>query len=214
MPTAPNTEARPPARGGNDRRTNPRGPSYIIARITGDPARAVARMRMLRGVSVTVLPARQAAGRSEHRPDPTAVIDRDAFAPDARALALLHGTKIAAADLRASGGAFDLQAVRTLLRGISRQRVERMVRDGSLLAVPGPSNRRSYPTVQFQADGTVVPGLKAVRAALPTRNPWAVLNFLVQPDDQLNGRTPIEALKAGAVDDVVAAARSMGQQGA
>jgi hypothetical protein len=142
-----------------------------------------------------------------------AVIDRQAYEPDARSLALLRGTKIAEADLRASGGAYDLQAVRTLLRGVSRQRIERQVREGSLLAVPGPSNRRCYPTVQFQADGTVVKGWKAVREALPTKNPWAVLNFLVQPDHRLDGRKPIELLKAGAVSDVVDAARSMGQQG-
>jgi hypothetical protein len=140
-------------------------------------------------------------------------IDKQAFEPDARSRALLRGVKVAQDDLRASGGAYDLQAVRTLMRGVSRQRIDKQVRDGSLLAVPGPSNRRYYPTVQFQADGTVVKGLKAVREVLPTRNPWAILNFLVQPDFRLNGRKPIELLKAGEIGDVVDAARSMGQQG-
>ncbi len=140
-------------------------------------------------------------------------IDRQAFEPDARSRALLRGVKIAQEDLRASGGAYDLQAVRTLMLGVSRQRIDKQVRDGSLLAVPGPSNRRYYPTAQFQSDGTVVKGLKAVRDALPTRNPWAVLNFLVQPDVRLNGRKPIEALKAGAIGEVLEAARSMGRQG-
>ncbi len=140
-------------------------------------------------------------------------IDKQAFEPDARSRALLRGVKIAQEDLRASGGAYDLQAVRTLMQGVSRQRIDKQVRDGSLLAVPGPSNRRYYPTAQFQNDGTVVKGLKAVREALPTRNPWAVLNFLVQPDARLNGRKPIDALKAGAIGDVLEAARSMGRQG-
>ena len=144
---------------------------------------------------------------------PASVIDKQAFEPDARSRALLRGRKIAEADLRASGGAYNLEDVRTLLQGVSRQRIDKQVREGSLLAVPGPSNRRHYPTVQFQADGTVVKGLRAVREALPTRNPWAVLNFLVQPDARLNGRKPIELLKAGAVDDVVDAARSIGLQG-
>ncbi len=159
-----------------------------------------------------------ATGAQQPHPEPSKagsrpVIDKDAFKPDARALALLRGRKIAEADLRAAGGAYDLEQVRTVLQGVSRQRVDKQVREGSLLAIPGPSNRRHYPTVQFQADGTVVKGLKAVRAALQTQNPWAVLNFLVQPDDRLNGRKPIEMLKAGKVEDVVDAARSMGQQG-
>ena len=152
--------------------------------------------------------------QAKHRTARVSVIDKLAFEPDARSRAILRGVQIAEADLRASGGAFDLQAVRTLLRGVSRQRIDKQVREGSLLAVPGPSNRRVYPTVQFQADGSIVKGLKAVRDALSTRNSWAVLNFLVQPDDRLNGRKPIELLKAGAIGDVVDAARSMAQQGA
>jgi hypothetical protein len=140
-------------------------------------------------------------------------IDAEAYRPDARARALLRGIRIAEADLRASGGAFDLQQVRTLLRGVSRQRIAKQTRDGSLLAVPGPSNRRYYPTIQFLPDGSVVKGLRMVTEALATRNPWAILNFLIQPDDRLNGRKPIERLRAGAIGEVVDAARSLDQQG-
>jgi hypothetical protein len=84
----------------------------------------------------------------------------------------------------------------------------------SLLAVTGPSNRRVYPTVQFNRDGSVVSGLKVVREALPTENSWAILNFLVRPDSRLNGRKPIDLLRDGKVDLVVQAARGMGEQGA
>ena len=140
-------------------------------------------------------------------------IDASAFEPSSRAKALLKGVQIAQNDLKESGGAYDLDQVRVLMNGISRQMVDRKVREGSLLAVPGPSNRRAYPTVQFTSDGTVVPGLKAVQDALPTDNPWAVLNFLVRPDPRLNGRKPIDLLKAGEIDLVVDAAQRMGQQG-
>lgn len=100
------------------------------------------------------------------------------------------------------------------MRGVSRQAVDKRVQEGTLLAVPGPSNRRTYPTLQFNADGTVVDGLKAVGEALPTHNPWTILNFLAQPDDRLRGRRPIDLLKEGKIDLVVEAARRMGQQGA
>ncbi|MGO8833911.1 MAG: HU family DNA-binding protein [Roseiarcus sp.] len=137
-----------------------------------------------------------------------------AFEPDARARALLRGVEIVQEDLRSSGGAYDLDEVRTLMRGISRQRVDRRVREGTLLAVPGPSNHRRYPTVQFNRDGTVVAGLKEVCEALPTKNPWSVLNFLVGPESRLDGRKPIDLLKTGEVEIVVEAARRLGQQGA
>jgi len=140
-------------------------------------------------------------------------IDVSAFEPSSRAKALLRGVQTAQSDLKESGGAYDLDQVCVLMNGISRQMVNRKVQEGSLLAVPGPSNRRAYPTVQFNRDGTVVPGLKAVQEALPTENPWAVLNFLVRPDPRLKGRKPIDLLKAGEIDVVVDAARRMGQQG-
>jgi hypothetical protein len=142
------------------------------------------------------------------------VIDKTAFAPSARSRALLEGVRVAQQDLHAAGGAYDLHQVRTLLHGISRQRIVRRVKDHTLLAVPGPSNRRVYPTVQFMSNGDVVDGLKSVLEALPTRNPWAALNFLIHPDYRLDGHTPIALLKAGDVEGVVNAARRVGDQDA
>ena len=66
----------------------------------------------------------------------TNVVDKSAFKPDARARALLRGVKIAQEDLRNAGGAYDLDEVRALMRGVSRQRIDRRVKEGSLLAVP------------------------------------------------------------------------------
>jgi hypothetical protein len=141
------------------------------------------------------------------------VIDKTAFEPDARSRALLQGVRIAQQDLREAGGAYDLDQVRTLMHGISRQRIDRRVRERTLLAVPGPSNRRLYPTLQFNRDGSVVEGLKPVLEALPTRNPWSALNFLARPDRRLDGRRPIEALRQGEVAIVIEAARRMAEQG-
>jgi hypothetical protein len=142
------------------------------------------------------------------------VVNHAAYEPDARSLAILEGVRVAQEDLREAGGAYDLDQVRTLMRGVSRQAIDKRVQEGSLLAVPGPSNRRSYPTLQFNSDGTVVDGLKAVSEALPTRNAWMILNFLAQPDDRLSGRKPIDLLKEGKINLVVEAAQRMGQQGA
>ncbi len=141
-----------------------------------------------------------------------ATIEPQAYEPDSRSRALLRGLEIAKQDLADAGGAFELAEVVALLHGISRQRVEKRVKEGSLFAVPGPSNRRRYPTFQFTRDG-VVEGLSEVQAALPTRNAWAVLNFFVQPDDRLGGRKPIDVLKAGDIELVVSAAQTMGQPG-
>jgi hypothetical protein len=140
-------------------------------------------------------------------------INQAAFAPDVRGRAILEGVRVAQQDLEDAGGAYDLEQVRTLLRGISRQAIDKRVQEGSLLAVPGPSNHRSYPTLQFNRDGSIVAGLRDVREALPVESPWAVLNFLVNPDDRLEGRKPIDVLRSGNVGEVIEAARLYGEAG-
>jgi nucleoid DNA-binding protein len=147
-------------------------------------------------------------------PDAIPPIDEPAFDPGPRAKAVLKGLEIAREDLRSSGGSYDLEQVRRLMHDVSRQIIDRRVREGSLLAVPGPSNKRRYPAVQFKEDGKVVEGLQIVQEALPTKNGFAILNFLIRPDRRLGDRKPIDLLKAGEVDLVVEAARRLGEQGA
>jgi hypothetical protein len=204
-------------------RAKPSAGEVTMLRVTGNP-RAI--LKKLTGAKVQVIADDGTAvtkwGRAQklgYGVTKTAAarantINQQAFEPDARAQALLEGVRIAQEDLRKAGGAYDLEQVRTLMQGVSRQAVDKRVQEGTLLAVPGPSNRRSYPTLQFNPDGTIVEGLKAVCAAIPTNNPWTILNFLAHSDDRLQGRKPIDVLKAGNVELVVEAARRLGQQGA
>jgi hypothetical protein len=140
-------------------------------------------------------------------------VAESAFEPDARAQALLRGRKIVEGDLRASGGAYSMEEVRALLGHVSRQTVHKKAAQGDLLSVTGPGRRRMFPTIQFTREG-LTPGLRAVAAAFPSKNSWALLNFLANPDDRLAGRKPIELLRAGETDLVVEAARGTGLQGA
>ena len=143
---------------------------------------------------------------------PPSLVDHMFAGPRARAV--LRGREIAVQDLKDSGGTYKLAEVQVLLNDVSRQRVDQMVKAGKLLVLPGSSNSRRYPAVQFNADGTLVDGLKDVQDALPTRNPWAVLNFLIHADDRLQGVRPIDLLRQGKVAAVVAAAARMAQLGA
>lgn len=138
----------------------------------------------------------------------------EAFDAGPRARAVLRGREIASKDLKDAGGAYTLQQVQTLLHGVTRQRIDQLVKTGRLLAVPGPSNRRRYPVIQFNADGTLIAGLKEVLDTLPTKSPWAALSFLIHPDDRLQGRRPIELLQQGKIGVVVTAAAHMSEPGA
>jgi hypothetical protein len=147
-------------------------------------------------------------------PPTEAEVGAEAYRPDAKARALLRGVRLVEQDLKSSGGAYSLAEVQMLMRDISRQAVNNRVREGTLLAVPGPSNRACYPAIQFTESGLPVEGLREVRQALGTENPWMILNFLANADPQLEGRRPIDMLKAGEVNKVIEVARRVGVQGA
>ncbi len=218
-------------------KTRSKTPLGVVTMFTmkGDPIKALSGFKLPTGAKVAIVSSRPESVREirktagdrvahvteviEKEPDHAHVdakllVDKSVFEPDARSRALLEGIRIAQEDLRDAGGAYDLDQVRIIMRGVSRQAVDKRVQEGSLLAVPGPSNRRSYPTLQFNLDGTVVPGLKAVREALQTTNPWSVLNFLSHADVRLDNRRPIDLLKSGRLDVVLEAARRRGEQGA
>ncbi|MBO9171870.1 hypothetical protein J5275_26310 [Rhizobium sp. L245/93] len=190
-----------------------------VAVVTSKPAAARSVVRRLaeriqsEGFLVRMTQA-ETAPRETPRTDAKPEIEASAFEPDARSKAILQGIRIAQSDLKAAGGAYDLEEVQALLDGITRQALYKRVQEGSLLAVPGPSKRRRYPTLQFDRSGVLIDGLKEVQAALPVETPWGVLDFLAREDDRLSGRRPIEVLREGNIDLVVDAARRFGEQGA
>ena len=55
-----------------------------------------------------------------------------------------------------------------------------------------------------EADEVVVAGLPKLLGAFGEAGPWVTLDFLLAPDDTLDGQTPLETLKAdgwtGALD--------------
>lgn len=110
----------------------------------------------------------------------------------------------------AVGPFFDTDGVMALLGGVSKQAIHDRVRRHRLLALRTGSGRLVYPTAQF-VDEHVVEGLGKVLAVLipDDAEAWMVASWLTTADPDLGDRSPIAALRAGAVDDVVAAARQV-----
>ena len=142
-----------------------------------------------------------------------AALTASAFATGARGRALLRGREHLETLLADAGGTFSQEQVQTALSGISRQAIDKRVREGSLLSVPGPNGVRRFPVCQFLADGSLVKGMKELQAALPVRGPWSAFLFLMQPHADLGGRTPLDVLKDGDLALVIAAAERLGAQG-
>lgn len=80
--------------------------------------------------------------------------------------------------------------------------------DQGLLRLEMRDGQIGYPVFQF--DGRrVLPGMRAVvRALAPVvASSWTTASWLTSPAPELDGRTPLEALRAGDVEAVLALAR-------
>jgi len=130
--------------------------------------------------------------------------------PLAEAMAKSAGRRVEL--LEQAGGAWSTAQVAKAI-GSSRQAIDKRRRRGTLLALPTPSGDYVYPTCQFAKDGRSLPGLQRVLAAFREPDPWTQLSVLAAPHDALDGRTPLEAIAEGDVDEAVAVAEGFGETG-
>jgi hypothetical protein len=97
--------------------------------------------------------------------------------------------------------------------GITRQAVEKRRRGKKLIALFLGRHGYRYPVWQFTGS-KVLPGFEKVLAALALHDEWMQVAFFVSENPRLGKRTPIEMLKAGALDRVLDAAEVYGEHGA
>jgi hypothetical protein len=108
-----------------------------------------------------------------------------------------------------AGGLYPLPQVASLL-SVSEEAIEDRHKAGVLIAVRS-GGRYGYPACQFTSDG-IVEGLAIILEAIPMRDDWMRLEWLLVPDDALEGLSPLEALKGGRIDDVIDVARAQGAE--
>jgi hypothetical protein len=97
--------------------------------------------------------------------------------------------------------------------GISRQAVDKRRSSNQLLALTQGKRGYSYPSFQFD-DGRTIPGLEEVLGELKPLDPWMQMVFFTSPHERLGGKTPIERLQKGSIEDVKSVAVEYGEQGA
>lgn len=113
--------------------------------------------------------------------------------------AIIRGVAVRARLAEAAGGMLSADDAAKAL-GISRQAVDKRRAAGKLLAVRVRGDWH-YPSAQFR-DGEVLPGVEEIINGMPDASAWSVLDFLLAPDDALDGRPPLAALRAGDVASV------------
>jgi hypothetical protein len=126
--------------------------------------------------------------------------------------AFIRGIEAKRRLIEENGGTLTAEKAAEIL-GITRQAVDKRRRAGTLIGLTTGRYGYRYPVWQFTESGTV-PGLEEVLSALASHDEWMQAAFLAGKNPRLKGRTPIEALKAGNLDQVLSAAHVYGEHGA
>lgn len=106
------------------------------------------------------------------------------------------------------GPTYSTRLVRELFKS-SKQAVNDRVRRGTLLALKTEGGDVVYPAFQFGPDGQPLAGIAEVIGALrdAVETPYTIAAWLVSPEAELEGSTPIEQLRLGRSDVVAQVAR-------
>lgn len=128
------------------------------------------------------------------------------------AMARLRGIAAKRRTLTEDGGLLSAEKVGEILT-MSRQAVEKRRKAGRLIGVSLGRRGFGYPAWQFSERGTL-PGLETVLDAPRPHDAWTKLVFFTSANAATGGKKPLDVLRSGNVDKVMAAARTYGEQGA
>lgn len=92
--------------------------------------------------------------------------------------------------------------------GASRETIHQKRKRREVLGLEGAKRGVRFPEWQVSADGGLLPGLPRLFQVLGDR-PWAVYRFLLQHHPELDGKTALDALRAGRIDAVIATAENI-----
>jgi hypothetical protein len=131
---------------------------------------------------------------------------------DPLASAKLRGVEAQWKLLQAGGGVLSADEAAKLL-GISRQAVDKRRKRGQVIGLVQGRRGYAYPAWQFEG-GRTIADLEQVLKALHVRDPWMQMSFFLNGNDRLDGRSPLELLRAGNSSKVLWAAAEYGEQSA
>ena len=96
---------------------------------------------------------------------------------------------------------------------VSPDIVRRMVERGELLGLPLEGGKIIFPSRQFGERVELLPGLPKVLTAMRANlDSWGSALWLLQPSTiEFDGRTPVEVMRAGRLEPVLAIARELGR---
>ncbi|MFY9987737.1 MAG: hypothetical protein WAK31_23470 [Chthoniobacterales bacterium] len=113
----------------------------------------------------------------------------------------------------AEGGSLSAEEMANAL-GRTRQGIDYLRREGAVLAWRTTQGKWRYPAWQLTDQGGLLPGIGESLKALDTRSEWEPMIFFLSSRESLEGKRPLDLLRAGRVQDAIAAAERYGGHGA
>ncbi|MBA2693068.1 MAG: hypothetical protein H0U65_11335 [Rubrobacter sp.] len=138
------------------------------------------------------------------------VMDEFVEGMDELAKARVEGLAYRRELLEKAGGALGVSDVAELL-GLSRDAVDKRRKGGRLIAVVLGRHGMHYPAFQFTENG-LLEGLERALKALEPEDGWVALQFFLEEEELLGGKTSAEALESGEVEEVAKVAEVYGEQ--
>jgi hypothetical protein len=92
--------------------------------------------------------------------------------------------------------------------GATRETVHKKRRRHEVLGLEGPKRGVRFPKWQLSQSGELLPSLPLLFQTLGG-HPWAVYRFLLQGHAELGGRSALDALRRGRIEDVIAVAETI-----
>ncbi len=188
-----------------------------IVKMQGDPSRAAFLTRAVRGLFDLAEKAspkwllHAASAPTDYDVLLRALQVPGAVDTDSSVLLMIRGFEERDKLLKARGGVLGAAAVAKHLH-MSRQAVAKRRRAGTLIGLPIGRRGYAFPAWQFGHAGTL-PGLERMLHALANHDPWMQSLFLLNPNSELGGKAPIDALVEGRVDEIERLAQAFGEQG-
>jgi hypothetical protein len=119
--------------------------------------------------------------------------------------ARIRGTLAQRKLLHEEGGVCSAEEFGKILGHLSRQAIDMRRKKRKLIALDLGRHGYRYPVWQIH-NGAVLPGLEQVLAELREADPWTQVGFMLSPNSWLGGKTPLNELRRGEIDRVVATA--------
>jgi hypothetical protein len=140
-------------------------------------------------------------------------IGTDPSENEAKKIVLARGILVRKELELAEGGSLSAEELANAL-GRTRQGIDYLRRERLVVAWRTTQGKWRYPAWQLNAQGGLLPGVRECLKVLATDSEWEPMIFFLSPRESLQGKRPLDLLRAGRLEEAIAAAQRHGGHGA